>query len=269
MHMDVGCYVADALDPDERQAFEAHLIDCESCSREVVEFAETSAELSRLVTIGPPPPSLRGSLLAAIREVRPLPPLTDEEATRALSSSKGLSLTKAPVEPSQPTDELTRRRQMGARDGRHSHRQRVLVGLVAAATVLALALGGWITNLYQQRQTQVAQQAAEQRETELLTAPDAQVLTTGEAGARYSFVVSKERNAALFLGTDLADPGAGKELQLWTLQGRQAFPDATFSAASGSQWFTGPVAESTSLAVSVEPVGGSVQPSKILAQVTI
>ena len=35
MHMDVGCYVADALETNERHAFEKHLTDCESCSREV------------------------------------------------------------------------------------------------------------------------------------------------------------------------------------------------------------------------------------------
>ncbi len=142
-------------------------------------------------------------------------------------------------------DELTVRRQTGARDDHHSRRQRILSGLVAAATVMALALGGWISHLDQQRRAQVAQQAAEQRETELLTAPDAKILTTGQAGARYSFVVSKERNAALFLGTHLANPGTGKELQLWTLKGRQASPDTTFPAAAGSQWFTGPVAGSS------------------------
>ena len=54
MHIDVGCYVADALDNDERAAFEAHLDHCESCSREVVEFSETSAELARLVAMAPP-----------------------------------------------------------------------------------------------------------------------------------------------------------------------------------------------------------------------
>ena len=71
MHIDVGCYVADALDPDERQAFEAHLIDCESCSREVVEFAETSAELARLVTIGPPPRRSEGPCWPrSVRSVR-------------------------------------------------------------------------------------------------------------------------------------------------------------------------------------------------------
>ena len=45
------------------------------------------------------------------------------------------------------------------------------------------------------------------------------------AGARYSFVVSKQRNEALFLGTNLADSGAGKAYQLWTLVGKIVVPD--------------------------------------------
>ncbi len=49
-------------------------IDCESCSREVVEFSETSAELARLVAMAPPR-AIRGSMLSAIQSVRPASPL--------------------------------------------------------------------------------------------------------------------------------------------------------------------------------------------------
>lgn len=265
LHIDVGCYVADALDTDERAAFEAHLEHCESCSREVVEFSETSAELARLVAMTPPC-AIRGSMLSAIESVRPLPPITGDPVAlgwsegevgpgpRAVSSSKG-----------RPSDDLAARRAK-----RGSRRNRVLTGLIAAAAVVALVLGGFVFSLNQQRQTDVAAQAAAARQNELLSAPDAKIYTTTRDGAQYSFVVSKQRNAALFIGTELANPGADKTYQLWTLQGRTAVPDALVAGSTNTQWFTGPITDSTSLAISVEPAGGAQQPTPpILAQVTI
>lgn len=119
-HIDVGCYAADTLDGDERAAFEAHLIDCDSCHREVIEFAETSAELTRLVT-AVPPPYVRGSVVAIIRTVRPLPPITDPEpAPRARPR-----VSMSPSSDQSPTD---RRRLDNV----------VIVLVVAAALVLAL-----------------------------------------------------------------------------------------------------------------------------------
>ncbi len=43
-HIDVGCYVVDALEPAERETFEMHLVGCASCAREVLEFTETAVE---------------------------------------------------------------------------------------------------------------------------------------------------------------------------------------------------------------------------------
>jgi anti-sigma factor RsiW len=74
IHGAVGSYVVNALDPDEREEFEAHLAVCPTCTREVQEFCETAAELSLLASATPPPAALRSSILSAISEVRPLPP---------------------------------------------------------------------------------------------------------------------------------------------------------------------------------------------------
>jgi anti-sigma-K factor RskA len=73
-HVEVGAYALDALDESEREAFEQHLASCRSCQRELAEFTETTARLGVLGDVAPPA-ELRGSLLDAIRQVRPLPPL--------------------------------------------------------------------------------------------------------------------------------------------------------------------------------------------------
>ena len=66
-----GAHVLDSMQPKERSAFETHLRDCELCRRDVREFRETLSGLKELVG-QPPPPTLRASLLGAIRGVAQL-----------------------------------------------------------------------------------------------------------------------------------------------------------------------------------------------------
>ncbi len=212
IHGAVGSYVVNALDPDELDEFEAHLAVCPTCSREVVEFGETAAELSLLASATPPPPALRSSILAAISEVRPLPPEPPAETAAAEPSPH---VTVPAPEPRRPVDELALRRQQ--------RRTRVLSVLVAAVVAAALALGGVVYRLVNARQAQVAQQAAE---TELLTAPDVKTYSaTMKDGGQISFVVSKSLNRAMFIGKDLPAVGADRTYQLWTLEGQRAIPD--------------------------------------------
>ena len=225
VHSAVGSYVADALELAERAEFEAHLGYCESCRREVAEFDETTAELAWLVAT-PAPLVLRDHVLAGIREVRPLPPEDDEVPE---SSQQGQPTAISAMRPpsmrlsaqdrrfntasnspdwDEPVDDLATRRQW--------RRSRILTVAVAAAMVVALALGGWVYTLVQQREALVAQGEAATRaiarERALLSAPDAKVVTTSQAGARYSFVMSKQRNEALFLGTEPGQPRSGQGL---------------------------------------------------------
>ena len=129
-------------------------------------------------------------------------------------------------------------------------------------TVVALALGGVVYSLARQGQTPpVASPPVTQGpqvDPSLLAAPDAQIIpTTLQNGAQASFVVSKSQNRAAFVSTDLPLPGAGNEYHLWTLKGNTVVrPDATLPGGTDQvQLFTGPVDDSTALAVNIEPVG--------------
>lgn len=244
-HAMVGAYVADALDDAERTAFEQHLTGCEGCRREVAEFGETAAALTALAQIVPPP-SLRASVLAEIATVRPLPPVGDPPATSPASSS----LVEPVAVPA--VDELAVRR------GRRL--RRALICVVAAAVVLVLALGGWVGALVSdQRQQQIASQQV----SELLTAPDAKVYTTQLNGSPVSYVVSRERNQVLFLGNDVSAPPSDRVYQLWMLRpGDVAEPNATVDhGGSVATWLTGSLGNAQGLAVTVEPKGGSAQPT--------
>src|SRR5687768_3518403 len=245
IHGAVGAYVVNALEPDEREEFEAHLAVCPTCSREVVEFGETAAELSVLASATPPPAGLRRSILSAISEVRPLPP--EPAAEPATPEPAGPSVLAGP---GRQVDELALRRQR--------RRTRILSVLVAAVMVAAVALGGVVYTLVQSRQAQVAQQAAE---TELLTAPDVQTYSaTMKDGGQISFVVSRSLDRAMFIGKDLPTVGADRTYQLWTLEGERAIPDNLVAGGGDrQQFFRETLSGVTGLAVSVEAAGGAQQ----------
>lgn len=270
LHAMVGAYVADALDDDDRELFVQHLRGCESCRRESAEFAETLGELSWLAET-PPPPSLRASVLAEIATVRPLPPEEPEQGPAEepdhpepvrtppteTTVPRPWPAEAPPVAPSEDpahygeTDELSIRRNRRLR--------RALVGLVAAALVLVVGLGGWVVTL---RNTQQNQLVADQQVSQLLTAPDATVYATQLNGAPVSFVVSKQRNQALFVGDDVPAPGDNKVYQLWMI-GDQITPNALIEQGGDvTQWFeAGPLGGAKQLAVTIEPAGGAMKPS--------
>jgi anti-sigma factor RsiW len=149
-HSNVGAYVVDALDAPERAEFRAHLESCESCRSEVVEFRETTAQLTSLVQASPPA-DLRGSVLSGIRKVRPLPP-PEQPAPEVASVPNevapldehpsvmpwSLALGAAPTE--SPTSRST------SRDGRVN---RVLLAVTIVALLVCLVLGGWVFVLLQ------------------------------------------------------------------------------------------------------------------------
>ena len=340
-HVEVGAYALDALDESEREAFEQHLVGCRSCQRELAEFTETTARLGVLGDVAPPP-ELRGSLLDAIREVRPLPPLDappldaprldapfptlhaspsdtpplevprdtppldvpprdtpprdvpplevpalTESVEGAVAPRRALQpIDDAPGDrdttparrrepepgprdehpvggPDEPTDELTRRRL--ERQGR---RARLLTVAVAAVTVIALAFGGWAYVLQRQQHSVASQSAAA---NQLLSAPDVKTYPVTVDGTPATFVVSKSLDQAMFVGADLPAAAEGRTYQLWTVDDRkQADPDVTFAGGPETrQFMTGDISGAAGLAVSIEPDGGSSQPTKVLASTAL
>jgi hypothetical protein len=287
VHSAVGSYVVNALDGTELDEFEAHLSVCETCSREIREFSETAAELTLLVAAGPPP-SLRSSILASIKEVRPLPPEVplaeappvEEPASPATPSAPQTRRPGAPrralIEPDQalpfeeeeeeqgppieprsarpavpPVDELALRR---AR-----RRARVLAAVVAAAMLAAVALGGWVYTLVKDRQAQVAEAALE---TQLYSAPDVKIYPLRlPSGGQFSFVVSKSLNRALFVSNDLPAVSPAQTYQLWTIAPAPLPDNLIAGGGARKQWFRGQITGTAALAITIEPQGGSPQPT--------
>ena len=71
LHELTSAYALDALDTDERQAFETHLRECERCRAELGELAGTVGALAYASEGPAPPESLRDRILVAGREEGP------------------------------------------------------------------------------------------------------------------------------------------------------------------------------------------------------
>jgi anti-sigma factor RsiW len=71
LHEQVAAYALDALDEDERCAYEEHLAECERCRTELAGLADTAGTLGLAADTGDPPASLRGRILDAARAEGP------------------------------------------------------------------------------------------------------------------------------------------------------------------------------------------------------
>ena len=270
MHEDAAAYALTALDAADLAEFEAHMATCAFCQREVAKFRNAAEKLS-LLTQATPPPRLRQNVLAVIQQVPqlqaedqvgegPVVPATPirrtstDRRTRPTGPRRALLDSEIPDEPDTGVDELELRRQR--------RRNRILRGLVAAMLIITVGLGGVIYSLVQQRQTEVAAKPA--FEEELLRAPDVRVVVTPtlQGGGRCTFIVSRQLNRALYLGTGMPDPGQGRHYQLWTATGTLSENDPDLdnpvpNVRPWRQFFAGDVAGADLLAVSIESDGST------------
>jgi anti-sigma-K factor RskA len=255
-HTLTGAYALDALDDTERRMFEEHLETCADCRAEVAEFAATAAYLGMAVAVQPPA-QLRDRVLTQIRQVRQLPPARSNVV---------------------PLRAVSRRR----------------FNLMAAAAsilaVLAIALG---VVAYQNDQradelaaeAQQSQQEAEQNQQKLdalaaeaervasvLAAPDAQ-RTFGEVegGGAAAAVASEENGEVILLTRDLPALAEDLTYQLWFIGGDPDAPDIVSGGVLDvppdgdlTQVAAGDLAGVTTIALSVEPAGGSEQPTTVV-----
>lgn len=121
-----------ALEPEDEQAFLAHLPGCARCEADLADHTATLAHLAYAPAPADPPPSL----LDGIR-------------TGVLASGREATFPE-PASPAEAVDELSR-----ARDRRRVKRATTWMG-IAAAFALVVSLGVWNTSLRQDRDEQDA-----------------------------------------------------------------------------------------------------------------
>lgn len=220
-----GLYALDALEGHDLDRFEAYLAAHPDARAEVDEFRDTAARLAS-TTSAAPPAHLRAEVLGSLSSVRQEPPRLDVARQR-------------------------RRRDLGRR-----------VAAVAAAVVLVVAagFGGYVLgDDGASTGTEVADGV-----TELLASGDAVVLDlTGEPGMNAQLVYSEREGGAVVLARDLPGAPSGQTYELWTVRDGEPTSAGLFDAEDGvvRTVVGGEIRPGDTVAVTIEPEGGSVTPT--------
>ena len=226
LHSLTGAYALDALTSVECEAFERHLATCSGCRDELEGFQLTTARLGGAAQLRPPT-HLRSRLMADVAQSPQERPsaITQLRRPRFTSKTRWLSI---------------------------------------AAAVLVVTSGSLGVNAYSNAQRANDLSVTASATAAVLNSADAE-LVRGEVtgGGSGSLVVSRDREEAVVFTTGLEQPAAGTTYQIWAIgeQGAQSrgllTPGDGGDAGKVVSWPT----EATTFGMTIEPAGGSDQPT--------
>ena len=237
VHQLAAAYALDALDDDERLAFEAHLADCADCAAEVEGFTATAALLGSAAA-QPPPPSLRNRIMAEVATTR------QDDVLRPAATQPS-----TPAEPSSPTPTVV------SLDAERRRRTRVMAMLGAAAAVVLVTVGALVMSNRGGVSTD-----------DVLAASDVQIVTLEGEQASVQVAWSRELDRVVVEGDDLAAPGADLVYELWAIVDGTPRPAGLISHGGGSVSELLEVddlddADVAAWGITIEPEGGSEAPT--------
>ncbi|MFG3409473.1 anti-sigma factor domain-containing protein [Streptomyces sp. NPDC048142] len=238
LHTLTGAYAMDALSDTERAAFERHLSGCEACTQETAELTATSARLGLAVSVTPRA-GLRDEVLRRITTVR-------QETPREAGAATSIPRAAA--------------------------RRTILSRWALAACVAAAAAFGGTAVWQHQRAEDALDQARQARQatqdagrvSAVLAAPDAR---SGSAklgeGATGTVVVSRSQDKAVFAVSGMTPPPKGKTYQLWFDEDGGMRSAGLMEPGRSEQTvlMSGAVSGASGMGITVEPAGGSEQPT--------
>jgi anti-sigma-K factor RskA len=235
VHTLSGAYALDALTEIERAGFARHLAECSVCATEVAEFRETAARLG-VAAWDAPPPRLRDRVLAEVAQTRQVTATSRERPERSQDVARWRRRTAAAV----------------------------------AAGFIAIGGGAAAWVVQEQRVTQAV--TATTDITNVLSARDAQLHVVDVAGGgRITVAVSPSLRDGVAIMSGLPALPNGKVYQLWLLTGGSPAPATVMAAGqTAGQVQLPPLGRADTLAMTVEPEGGSSKPTPpVLTQVPL
>ena len=244
IHDLAGAYALDALPPDERAAFDAHLDQCPTCREEVASFRATAARLAA-ATREDPPADVRADVMATIANVRQDPPTPSRTADEVPNDVPDEIADEVPVRTA-PTG--------ASRPGTASLLGRLGLGLAAGLLVVAGGLGLWAATLDSQLQ---AREDQAQQVAAVLAAEGARTIRVDGT----TLVVAPDEERAVLATSDLAAPGDGQVLQVWVIGAAGPVSAGLIEDPTTPKLLEAPVTPGEVVGVTVEPTGGSPQPT--------
>lgn len=262
-----GVYALDAMTGAQQDRFERHLDSCQPCIQEVRGLHETVSEFA-LAVAAPPPPGFRERVLAAVPSVAQVPAGTDlsaQPSPRGTAPDSARHSARPRAARRQPAHKLQRRRLALGLPG-------LAIGAAAVAAAVALVLGLRLISVEHQLSNSKAQlgisKAEQQALTQLLNTPGVRVLAETARGGHATAVAVPGQKKVVLLAKDLPVLPASKVYQAWLigakstgghirsagLLAREPVGGTAVVVASG-------VLRGDIVAITVEPAGGSLQPT--------
>lgn len=243
LHSLAAPYALDALEPGERARFEKHLKNCGMCAAEVRTLSEDTVRLA-WSTAAPAPYAMRDRVLAAVRAT-PQEPVRQQEPAHARTPQLPPHVWGA-----QPPPRVRQRRPL-------------FVPFATATAAAALVVASLFAVQANETQDKLDTQQAQAREiAHVLAAPDARATTGQDAeGRSIGVVASASEGSVVVTLSGYSAPPSGRVRQLWLMR-PDAQPRSLGLFAADTPLVTSGLDKSaTSLAVTVEPDGGSPQPT--------
>ncbi|MEW2568997.1 anti-sigma factor [Streptomyces sp. NPDC047070] len=236
LHSLAAPYALDALEPHEHKRFEKHLKRCDGCAAEVRALREDAVRLA-WSTAAPAPAALRDRVLTAIRTT-PQEPASAEPPARARVERPPSRARRSPFSV-------------------------FLVPLASTTAAAALVVAALFGMQASRTQDQLAEQRAQAREiAHVLAAPDARAAAGRDAnGQGIGVVASAEQKTVVVTSAGLGTPANDGVHQLWLMRPEEKPRSLGLLDGDTPLIATGLNTDATSLAVTVEPSGGSPQPT--------
>lgn len=259
-----AAWALDALDDDERAAYEDRLRTRPEERADADSLRETAARLGAAVPVEPPA-RLRAGILAALATTPQEPPARERLAQEPPAREPPAQELPAQELPAREPPVLDLAAARAARDARRerTHRPARWSLLVAAAglVVAGTGIGIGVRAGTDRPPVLSAQQAARQQVADLLAAPGAAVSTVAAGGGGTATLV-RAGNRLGVLTTGLPTPGTGRGYQLWLATGNAVASAGMLDVgAGGGAAAVVDVGDSDGVGISVEPAGGSQQPT--------
>jgi len=225
----LGAYAVEALDPDERASVEKHLAICDSCRAALGDYHEVAQALLAAPAPVLPSPRARARLIAGLGPVR--------------------------------------------RPGRSRARPSLLPRLGLAAGMAALLVVNlalvWEVRSLRSDQARILQDLqVDQTAISLASYPTAEVILLDGESVGGTFLYDPERRFAVVHMWGLDPLGSDQEYQAWLVRADGSRVSAGLFPADPDSWFTSavltspvPVGEFAGVGVTIEPSGGSPQPT--------
>ncbi|MFI6023687.1 anti-sigma factor domain-containing protein [Streptomyces sp. NPDC051287] len=226
LHEAVGAYVLDALPPDERATFAAHMAACANCRKEAQQLMEAVVGLAEGGAL-PPDDGARSRLLDEIRR------------------------TKQETFPPR---------------ARRGHRLLPWALAACVAATAASGTTAWLQHEQARNaeHTALREQQSTAALAEVFTAPDATLRTSALSnGAQAGVVLSRQEGKTAFIASGLPALGQEKVYQLWYADNGVYRPAGLLAGSGGRQAriLLGALGRATAVGITTEPAGGSRRPT--------